>query len=115
MSRIYEALRQAERERAEAGKLSSLPLREVDPMPAGPEVDRQIYTIYNNISATIAQSERKVIQFIGSREGEGTSTLVNLFARISAEMTGRRVLLLDAGLTSGCPPVMWKAGTSESP
>jgi capsular exopolysaccharide synthesis family protein len=38
----------------------------------------------------------RVLQFLGSRSGEGTSTVIREFARIAAERIGRSVLLMDA-------------------
>ena len=52
--------------------------------------------VYQNIAAVISDSTKKVLQFIGSREGEGTSTVVREFAKVSATKFGKLVLLLDA-------------------
>ncbi len=52
--------------------------------------------LYQNLAVLIPDSSRKIIQFIGSREGEGTSTVVREFARVSASKFGKLVLLLDA-------------------
>lgn len=58
-------------------------------------LDKEI-RLYQNLSVLIPDSTRKIIQFIGSREGEGTSTVVREFARVSASKFGKLVLLLDA-------------------
>jgi capsular exopolysaccharide synthesis family protein len=52
--------------------------------------------VYQNLVALIPDATRKVIQFIGSRKGEGTSTVIREFARVSATKFGKMVLLLDA-------------------
>ena len=62
---------------------------------SGLGLDKEI-RLYQNLSVLIPDSNRKIIQFIGSREGEGTSTVVREFARVSASKFGKLVLLLDA-------------------
>jgi capsular exopolysaccharide synthesis family protein len=52
--------------------------------------------LYQNLEALLPDTTKKIIQFIGSREGEGTSTVVREFARVSASKFGKLVLLLDA-------------------
>ena len=54
------------------------------------------FNVYQNLAALVPDPTRKIIQFIGSREGEGTSTVVREFARVSALKFGKLVLLLDA-------------------
>lgn len=58
-------------------------------------IEKEIH-VYQNLAAVISDSTQKVVQFIGSREGEGTSTVVREFARVSASTFGKLVLLLDA-------------------
>ena len=58
-------------------------------------LDKEI-RLYQNLAVLIPDSSRKIIQFIGSREGEGTSTVIREFARVSASKFGKLVLLLDA-------------------
>jgi len=58
-------------------------------------IEKEIH-VYQNLAAVISDSTKKVVQFIGSREGEGTSTVVREFARVSASTFGKLVLLLDA-------------------
>jgi len=57
-------------------------------------IEKEIH-VYQNLAAVISDSTKKVVQFIGSREGEGTSTVVREFARVSASTFGKLVLLLD--------------------
>ncbi len=52
-------------------------------------------SLYKTIEAILPHLKQKTIQFIGSREGEGTSTIAREFARISATRIGKSVLLLD--------------------
>jgi capsular exopolysaccharide synthesis family protein len=58
-------------------------------------VEKEI-RVYQNLAAVVSDSTKKVLQFIGSRQGEGTSTVVREFARVSAAKFGKSVLLLDA-------------------
>ena len=98
MAKIYEALENAKIEvlkgspeispsrpsvRSSSSKFSEL------------VVEKEI-RVYQNLAAVISDSTKKVVQFIGSREGEGTSTVVREFARVSATKFGKSVLLLDA-------------------
>ncbi len=56
----------------------------------------EIMSLYRSVHSLLPDSQRKVIQFVGSREGEGTSTIVREFAMVSASTFGHSVLLLDA-------------------
>jgi Mrp family chromosome partitioning ATPase len=53
--------------------------------------------LHQALSSLLPYPEKKIIQFIGSRKGEGTSTLVRQFSIISAIKTGiKPTLLVDA-------------------
>lgn len=52
--------------------------------------------LYRTVETLLPQLQSRVLQFIGSREGEGTSTVVREFARVSATRIGKSVLVLDA-------------------
>ena len=98
MSKIYEALRNIQGKVLE-GPSEAAPFRP-RVIPSSPEssellMEREI-GVYQNLSAVLPDSGRKIIQFIGSREGEGTSTVVREFAKVSALKFGKLVLLLDA-------------------
>jgi len=101
MTKIYEALQYA---RGEASPLGGS-AEERDSVPAAlplpvmfPEVDmeEEMMRLHQNLDTLLPDVPRKIVQFIGSREGEGTSTVVHEFARVSATRFGQRVLLLDA-------------------
>jgi Mrp family chromosome partitioning ATPase len=53
-------------------------------------------TLSRNIDALLPDTPRKMIQFIGSQPGEGTSTVIRDFAMVSADRFGKSVLLPDA-------------------
>ena len=50
--------------------------------------------LHQHLDALLPDHAHRAIQFIGSCEGEGTSTVVSEFARVSASRFGQRVLLL---------------------
>jgi capsular exopolysaccharide synthesis family protein len=98
MAKIYEALENAKIEVLN-GSLEISPSRpgvsSSSSKFSGLAAEKEI-RVYQNLAAVISDSTKKVIQFIGSREGEGTSTVVREFARVSAMKFGKSVLLLDA-------------------
>ncbi len=59
------------------------------------EAEKEMATLYQNIEALVGQSRKKIIQFIGSHPGEGTSTIARDFARFSASRLGKKVLFLE--------------------
>ena len=93
MAKIYEALENAQIEVFNKSSEISLPRSGVIPSPL--VMDEGI-RVYQNLATLIRDATKKVIQFIGSREGEGTSTVVREFARVSARKFDKKVLLLDA-------------------
>ncbi|MGE5199370.1 MAG: hypothetical protein ACM3H9_06995 [Rhodospirillaceae bacterium] len=51
--------------------------------------------LHQRLDALLQDRPNRAIVFIGSREGEGTSTVAREFARVSATRFGQRVLLLE--------------------
>lgn len=101
MSKIYEALEQAQRlQKREDSSVMVRPAPFAIVLPAIEpselDMEREMITLYQNIESFLPDVPKKVIQFMGSREGEGTSTIIREFARISATRLGKRVILLDA-------------------
>jgi Mrp family chromosome partitioning ATPase len=66
------------------------------PSPPDPDMKPEMLRLYRTIETLLPQIESHVLQFIGTQEGEGTSTIVREFARIAATEIGKSVLLLDA-------------------
>jgi Mrp family chromosome partitioning ATPase len=101
MSKIYEALQNAEQESRELEKpkneLAKTAAATLLPSVVGLDFDYEMITLYQNIESRLPDMEKKVIQFISSREGEGTSTIVREFARTTAKIMDKSVFLLDAG------------------
>lgn len=90
-----------------------LPVREARQAPAGQAPDgveelladlgmeEEMIRLHQRLDALLPGAPKRVVQFIGSRAGEGTSTVAREFARVSATRFGRLVLLLGSGPGSG--------------
>jgi len=101
VSNIYEALEQAQRERKSLEPTSSsdkLIHEEPNPKNGALEMEEEMIHLYQSINSLLPDSKRKVIQFIASREKEGTSTIARELARVSVTKFGKTVLLWDADL-----------------
>lgn len=80
------------------------------PMPApfaagiktGFGLEDEMLGLYKVIESLLPHNKSKIIQFLGARDGEGTSTVVREFARVSANIVGDSVLLLDADRHNPC-------------
>lgn len=100
MSKIYEALLYAYKKKdksdfppfpvayepgsVEVGEIAELEMRE------------EMLCLYKMLDSLLPDANSKVIQFIGARSGEGTSTIAREFAKVTANQIGLRVVLLDA-------------------
>jgi protein-tyrosine kinase len=60
--------------------------------------ESELMVMAQNIAALLPDPNKNVIQFIGSRKGEGTSTLVRELALFSAQYSQKPVLLVEADL-----------------
>jgi Mrp family chromosome partitioning ATPase len=124
MSKIYEALERAQKERR---GLEQIPRVEAEPEPVqaqkerrgleqiprvevGPEavqveesefyafdleMEEEMLHLYHSIESLLPNRKKRAIQFIGSAEGEGASTITREFARVVIATLGQTVLLLD--------------------
>jgi Mrp family chromosome partitioning ATPase len=61
-------------------------------------MEEEMIVLYQSINTLLSGTQNKVIQFMGSREEEGTSTIVREFAMTTVLKYGKSVLLLDADL-----------------
>ena len=59
-------------------------------------MDAEMLTLYQSVESLLAKIPRKLILFIGSQPGEGTSTLARGFATLAAVHLNKKVLLFDA-------------------
>lgn len=97
MSKIYEALQLAQQERRGGENAHELLLPMETHLTTGDlDLGEEMLSLYKTIEALLPGRKCKTLQFIGTREGEGTSTIVREFAKVSATRIGRSVLLLDA-------------------
>ncbi len=58
--------------------------------------ESELLGLAQNIAARLPDPAKNVIQFIGSRSGEGTSTLIREFALTAAQHSSKPVLLVEA-------------------
>lgn len=106
MSKVYEALQKAHGERLRAVPRPELTQKSSAPPPQHSvlsetpslQVEAEMLGLAHNISMLLPDDEKYVIQFIGSREGEGTSTVVREFANVLAGKGNKLVLLVETDL-----------------
>ncbi len=121
MSKIYEALEHARRElqqvrqseperpvelRTEPAPAQRIPepevsTRRVPHVPAFLDLnlEREMSALYQSINSLLPGLAHRVIQFVSSHQGEGTSSVIREFARVATTLMGRSVLLLDIDRT----------------
>jgi len=113
MSKIYDALQIAYGEKLAGGNEprnepievpsvsvpspSLLQVKNVSSLPRF-YTESEMMVMAQNIAALLPSPDKNVIQFIGSRKGEGTSTLVREFALLSSQHSQKPVLLVEADL-----------------
>ncbi|GFO62061.1 hypothetical protein GMST_43860 [Geomonas silvestris] len=93
MSNIYEALEQACGKKIGSGVSPELSLQ--TEVIHGLSLKKEMTWLHHQVEAILSKSS-KMIQFIGSRRGEGVSTIVREFAKIAVERHGKSVLILDS-------------------
>jgi protein-tyrosine kinase len=101
MSKIYEALQQAYQQKKTGGKGVEVIIPQNFVLNEKVDIGEEMLSLYKVIDAMLPDISNRVVQFIGSRAGEGTSTIVREFARIAAERIGCSVLLMDADRYQG--------------
>jgi Mrp family chromosome partitioning ATPase len=104
MSNIYDALQSAHGKQA----VPNEPNDEQTPSPPRPLKDNnpvstprfheesELRALAQTIATLLPNPDQRVIQFIGSRAGEGTSTLIREFALTTALHSRKPVLLIEA-------------------
>jgi protein-tyrosine kinase len=106
MAKIYEALELAQRARMWGEGPIPVPVLEdpgETPRDPGWEMHQEMALLYQHIDSALDGSRKKVIQFIAAKEGEGTTTIVQEFARTSATILGKSVFLFDADVGNALP------------
>jgi protein-tyrosine kinase len=98
VSKIYEALQNVHREKKACEPLAASLMPAPFPVggQAGFGLEDEMLGLYKVIETLLPHQKSRVIQFIGAKVGEGTSTVVREFAKVSAHLIGHPVLLLDA-------------------
>ncbi|MDD2336189.1 MAG: CpsD/CapB family tyrosine-protein kinase [Geobacteraceae bacterium] len=100
MSKIYEALENAQKESRELTtaktELPQTTHASVLRSDTRMDFENEMIALYQNIETRLPDLERKVILFLSAKEGEGTSTIVREFARIAARKMGKTVFLMDS-------------------
>ncbi len=105
MSEIYQALHLAQQERLtntnelnhEPSTALPKPTITINPQPTQRfHEDSELSALAQNIATHLPSPHQRVIQFIGSRIGEGTSTLIREFAVVVAQQSSKPVLLVQA-------------------
>jgi Mrp family chromosome partitioning ATPase len=93
MSKLYEVLENAsrERERLEMAKTPMIPPCELP----GWKADMEMMGLYQAMDTALGRKTSRVVQFIGSQTGEGCSTIVRNLAGAAAAKVEESVLLLD--------------------
>jgi len=94
MSNIYEALEQACGKKGNSGLAPELSLQ--TEVIRGVSLRTEMTWLHHQIEMVLSSTTSKMIQFIGSRRGEGVSTMVREFAKIAVERHGKSVLILDS-------------------
>jgi Mrp family chromosome partitioning ATPase len=64
--------------------------------PSNLEMEDEMMGLHRGIEALLPETGAKIIQFIGAKGNEGTSTIVREFARVSALKFNQSVLIIDA-------------------
>jgi protein-tyrosine kinase len=99
VSRIYDALEHAKRDRMGVSPVPESPrppmtLDRVQQSP-DPDMDEEMITLYQLVTASLPLISHRVVLFVGSRSNEGTSTIARLFAMVASSKMGKSVLLID--------------------
>jgi protein-tyrosine kinase len=100
MAKIYEALERAQRERKGLVQHFGLP-QPIEYDASEPQfiLEGEMLGLYGVVDSLLPDTPKKIIQFIGSRIGEGTSTIAREFAMVAAMKIDQPVLLVDADRT----------------
>ena len=100
MSKIFEALEHSRRNEPEDEykespvSQSSVSLAPIEASTM--DFENEMITLNQAVAALLPNVQKKIIQFIGARQGEGVSTIAREFALTAANTLGQSVLLIDA-------------------
>jgi len=99
MTKIYQALEQANREQFKENRPieAVLPTRD-KPAPTSPETSSRVEGLYHAVCTALPGDECRVVEFVAPHAGAGVTTMLSEFARIAEKTTTGSVLVLDANL-----------------
>ena len=102
MTKIYEALKEADKEKTDLGELSDphLPVK-VPQRMLDSKKEETLIGLYQNIVTMLPHAKSRIIQFMGAGETDGTADLIWEFAWISAMKLHKSVALLDTNSKKG--------------
>jgi Mrp family chromosome partitioning ATPase len=93
MTKIYEALEEAGKERGQSSPNSfSLPSS-----PAPKAVEEKLLALYRRIEMALEGRQGKVIEFAAAQAGDDSSRIVISFAKLVVSRLGKKVLILSTG------------------
>ena len=72
------------------------PVSKEESIVRGDDFREEMLGLYNTIDARLPGRQSRIILFVGTQEGEGTSTMVREFCSLCSNELGHSVLLLDA-------------------
>jgi len=99
MSDTFEALQHAGRQikqRAKTAEQDVVSTAEIPKTSAAISIEQEMIDLYRHIEVLLPDCPGMVLQFIGSRSGEGVSTIVREYAALVTARFGKSVLILDA-------------------
>jgi len=108
MTKIYEALRNAGRERADAEPADATPVPVTGPPPKA--LEEKLLALYRRIEALVDEPRGKVVGFAGATSAGDSSHLLCEFAKVAAERLRRKVLLAAPYPSPHSGPLYWYAG-----
>jgi protein-tyrosine kinase len=97
MTKIYQALEQANREQFSENRAieAVLPVRDQIPPPS-PETASRVEGLYHAVCTALPGDGCRVVEFVSPHAGAGVTTLLAEFARTAEKTSNGSVLVLDA-------------------
>lgn len=77
-------------------------------------MEEEMVGLYQTLNSLLPDSQKKIIQFMGSSEGEGASTIIREFAKVAAGKFRQSVLLLDADAHNPTQQLFFKTQSKDS-
>jgi hypothetical protein len=95
MTKIYEALENAGKERIASAEAKPTPVPVTIDLPRS--LQEKLLALNQRIDALLSIEGGRIVEFVGAQPGEDTSKLVYQFAQLVAFRLNRKVLLLTGG------------------